>query len=99
MCCRTRPARLARILIRCLNRGSIMRTIRVIAFKTDGTEKEVARTDGEHAVHYVAWLKSDHFKAAVAAIKAEAAAKGEVPKFLDVEDCVFGICDLEGATS
>lgn len=76
-----------------------MQMAQVIAIKPDGTEREVARTTLGHAKHYLEWLRSDAFKAAVQRIKDAAKAKGVEPQFLDVEDCIFVLDDFEGEGS
>lgn len=76
-----------------------MQMAQVIAIKPDGTEREVARTTMGHAKHYVEWLRSDAFAAAVQRIKAAAAAKGVEPQFLDVEDCLLTLMEFEGEAS
>lgn len=76
-----------------------MKMAQVIAIKPDGTEREIARTTLAHAKHYLEWLRSNAFKAAVQKIKDAAATKGVEPKFLDVEDCIFVLDDFEGEGS
>lgn len=76
-----------------------MKMAQVIAIKPDGTEREIARTTLAHAKHYLEWLRSDAFAAAVLKIKLEAAFKQVEPKFLDVEDCVLTLMEFEGEGS
>lgn len=76
-----------------------MKMAQVIAIKPDGSEREIARTTLAHAQHYLEWLRSDAFTAAVLKIKLEAAFRQVEPTFLDVEDCLLTLMEFEGEGS